>query len=99
MEEVVWHYRCRKLPEWLRCDVKDVCTGHILVSDNAKFYAVDGYTTLESSDAFMVESHGNGRKRRDCLSLHGRFEYNFDGLCIGNIWIHSVENLIKGGPK
>lgn len=68
--------------------MKDVCTGHILVSDNAKFYAVDGYTTLESSDAFMVESHGNGRKRRDCLSLHGRFEYNFDGLCIGNIWIH-----------
>jgi len=39
---------------------KNLWIGHTLLSERARFNAADGYATLQSSDALMVEIDGNG---------------------------------------
>jgi len=41
---------------------RDLCVAHLLVSENARFDAVDGYATFQSSDALIVEADGEWQK-------------------------------------
>lgn len=103
-KEVVWHYRCRKTLSRLRSDMKKMCAknlwiGHMLLSERARFNAVDGYATLQSSDALMVEINGEGQKAEQ-WSFSGReVEAKFAKLCKGKALVHSVGRLIEGTPE
>ena len=99
-KEVVWHYRCRKPLSRLRSDTEVICAkklwiGHILLSGRARFNAVDGYATLQSSDALMVEVDGQWQKAEQ-WSFSGReVQAKFARLCKGKALIHSVGRLIE----
>lgn len=78
---------------------KDLWIGHILVSEHARFDALDGYTTLQSLDGLMVEIDGEWEKAEQwSFSPRSppRAEHDLLELCKGKAWIHSVGRLIKG---
>lgn len=98
--ELVWHHRRGRPLNRLGSSIEEMCAknlwvGHILLSGSARFNAVDGYATLQSSNALMVEVDGEWQKAEQ-WSLSGReVEANFAKLCKGKAFVHSVGRLIE----
>lgn len=100
-KRLVWGVRGRKpLGEDLTdsCE-RDLCVAHILVSENARFDAVDGYATLQSSDDLRVEVDGEWQKAEQWTFSQWNSGDDFAELCKGKCWVHTIGRLINGAPE
>lgn len=96
--EVVWHHR-RGRP-LNRSYMEEMCAkklwiGHILLSERARFNAVDGYATLQCSDALMVEVDGKWQKAEQWSFSGPEVQAKFAKRCKGKALVHSVGRLIE----
>lgn len=100
-KEVVWHYRCRKTLSRLRSDMKKMCAknlwiGHMLLSERARFNAADGYATLQSSDALMVEIDREWPKAEQWSFLNGKLRPSLLSFVKGRLGFIRLEGLLRG---
>jgi hypothetical protein len=100
-KQVIWYSRNgRRLPQELRHRLaRAIWIGHIATDTGKKFAAMASWREVRESNALTVDIDNTRRKAIQWVFQTDEAQVQFETVCHGKTWVHSVGKMVDGNEK